>query len=262
MKVCGRKALVAFLLFSVHVAGYAEIYVDYPEIVNEKKYVGLNESSKNGRVENDSSSDWVLVSSHIPHGNSFVSVFKGGERVWKSPPMASYWGVSSGVYFEDVDGDPGTVDVVWQAGLAHNACSNFGIIVSIDSGKKNYLFHYNSYDVGVGLAKKVILQSSKRLSDKLADFIRKSLAEGCLRTDEGMVEQLLSHQYVVLEPQAKAISILKDRYMESLGLYKKGSKKSALELLERVFESYDYREIDSNNKNSEYTSILNDYGFF
>ena len=192
---------------------------------------------------------------------NFFYVFKNNKRIWKSPPVRIYFSVSGGPKRVDVDGD-GVLDIVWSGGEPHLRCDNFGVVVSISGKTQNYLFHYDSAtteDLPYGLLE-ISAEPPEDLWPQLVPILQE---HACSSDDkERIADVILSKRYVTIKSASDAYPSLKQLHKKALASHTSKKTRKAAELLDEFFFQYDYRDVDSANRDPKYTEILNDYGFF
>ncbi len=216
--------------------------------------------------ENESSSRDFDDGYNIYHttgfaGQDFYYVFKNNQRIWKSPPVRIYLSVSGGPERVDVDGD-GVLDIMWSGGQPHLYCANFGVVVSISGKTQNYLFHYDSEtteDLPYGLLE-ISAEPPEDIWPKVVPILQK---RACSSDDkERIADVILSKRYVTIKSASNAYPSLKQLHKKALALHTSKKTGKAAERLDEFFFQYDYRDVDSGNRDPKYTEILNDYGFF
>ena len=194
-------------------------------------------------------------------GRTFYYVFKDNQRIWKSPPVGTYLSISGGPERVDLDGD-GRLDIMWAGGEPHLYCDNFGVIVSFSGKTQNYLFHYDSTtteELPYGL-----LEISTEPPENLWPKLTPILQERACTSDqkERIADVILSKRYVIIKSASSAYAGLKQLHKKALALHISKKTVKAAELLDEFFFQYDYRDVDTENRDPRYTEILNDYGFF
>src|SRR5690348_6555521 len=81
----------------------------------------------------------AVVTSH--GSQSFIYLFRGDLRLWKSPPLEDYFCMQPDVQQVDLDGT-GTPAFLLTSGQCHFVCGNFGIFIVLNHGTRIALLHF------------------------------------------------------------------------------------------------------------------------
>lgn len=223
------------------VALCSEINVDGPERLEKKVEI------KEG---------WMFAISYAPDGKSFVYVFKGNERKWKSPPMRDYFAMYPELRMVDVNANS-SEDSILTSFTPHLGCIDYGGVLSMDGGEENYLIHIELVSNNMHNVEEVIVEASDKLPKEVISFVGKDLLGKCgIET-----EKLSDGSFRVLKKDQEELEELLHVYQDAMSLYAENSLDKAIETFQSFFDRHDYRSIDVENKNSKYTVILNDYAF-
>ncbi|MEK6750396.1 MAG: hypothetical protein AABY83_14550 [Pseudomonadota bacterium] len=224
------------------------VKIDYPENRNDV------------HIEQVSSNWQFVVTSGL---GALVSVYADQDRIWKSQPIMEYFAMMPSLKKADIDGN-GEMDAILTSFTPHAGCIDFGAIYSLNGGKQNYLVHVNT---SLRAHKdQLYIEVSERLPDSVVEYHVEDTIKGCGWSTESkgviaFAEMLREHRYTVLGTAQQAFPKLQALYPKAMALYKKNQLGSAMSMLQEFFDRYDYRRVDPENKNGEYTLILNNYGF-
>ncbi len=196
---------------------------------------------------------------------SFLYVFDGARRLWKSPQMAGYFCMEKDSLHRDLDGN-GMPDFL----LSYTECSlpcTFGLFLSLNEGKQNYVIHFAPYGQGGAATQSQgslpVLESSSVMPARLWDAVEQDLKkQACDDNSRRLILKIIAHRsYTTMQPDSQAMPELRKVHTRATTLYQRGNLKGAVEAMETFFDRHDYRQINSDGTDSTYTTILNDFGF-
>ncbi|WP_242395904.1 hypothetical protein [Anaeromyxobacter oryzisoli] len=199
-------------------------------------------------------------------GTDFLYVIRDGMRLWKSPKAKRWFAMREGEPERvDIDGD-GIPDVVWYGHKAHYAFE-FGIFVSVRGGTENFLVHFDPHgrittsapdgDPLVTASAKLPPQAAKWL----AEFVRgrwKSSSHDVMP----FLDQLRRGTYAISRDPMEAYPELGPLHAKAVALFREQKTREARYVMDPFFDTYDFRQVDPDNRHPEFTAILNDYAFF
>ncbi len=195
---------------------------------------------------------------------SFLYVFDGESRMWKSPQMASYFCTLKDSLHQDLDRN-GRADFLLSYTQCGLPCA-FGLFVGLNGGEKNFVIHFTPGYPGVSATQKDVagtpLESSSRLPAELWDAVREDLQElACDDVSRQLIQKTIAHRsYNAMTPDSTALPEVRRAHAGAMKLYRRGNVRRAADTLDRFFDLHDYRQIDAKGNDSIYTVILNDFG--
>ncbi len=161
---------------------------------------------------------------------------------------------------DDLDGDA-VNDYLSLAGTGRD-CEQFCFFASLRGGQENFVIRFERKP-HEWIATGPILDSDHPLNDdlwkKIGGYLGKYLSAKNKKTIDEMIAQ---KRYGVMPPTSQYFDDLKKVHQSATRLYRKKDYYYAAEALAKFFASHDFRAIDPQNVNPEYTAILNDYAFF